>query len=158
MDNVDKYDEQYMHRALELAIKGKGEVEPNPLVGCVIVRDGNIIGEGWHKQYGKPHAEQIAVDSVADKSQLAGSTVYVTLEPCAHYGKTPPCCDLLISHKVGAVVICNVDPNPLVDGKGIQRMKSAGINIETGMLAEKGREMNKEFFERMENTRANTEA
>ena len=139
----------YMQRALDLALLGKGKVAPNPMVGCVIVKDGEVIGEGWHDKYGEAHAEQMAVDQVKDKEKLAGSTVFVTLEPCAHFGKTPPCCDLLIKEKVGEVIICNVDPNPLVNGEGIRRMTKAGILIETGLLAEEGQELNKDFFARM---------
>ncbi len=146
---------KYMQRALELAVLGKGKVAPNPMVGCVIVKDDKIIGEGWHDKYGDAHAEQMAVDQVKDKNKLAGSTVYVTLEPCSHYGKTPPCCDLLIQEKVEKVIICNVDPNPLVNGEGIRRLKEAGIIIETGMLETEGREMNKDFFALMAKKKAN---
>jgi diaminohydroxyphosphoribosylaminopyrimidine deaminase/5-amino-6-(5-phosphoribosylamino)uracil reductase len=146
---------KYMQRALALALLGKGKVAPNPMVGCVIVKDGEIIGEGWHDQFGEAHAEQIAVDQVKVKEKLTASTVFVTLEPCAHYGKTPPCCDLLIKEKVGKVIICNVDPNPLVDGEGIRRMHEAGIIIETGLLEQEGRGLNKDFFELMEKKKAN---
>ncbi len=156
MNSVENNDKLFMQRALELALKGKGQVEPNPLVGCVIVRQGKIIGEGWHQKYGEAHAEQNAIESIQDKSLLPGSTAYVTLEPCAHYGKTPPCCDLMVTQKVGRVIVCNVDPNPLVNGKGIRRMKAAGIQVETGLLAREGRKMNEEFFKRMEKKKANT--
>ncbi len=139
----------YMQRALDLAILGEGKVAPNPMVGCVIVKDGEVIGEGWHDKYGEAHAEKMAIDQVKDKEKIKESTVFVTLEPCAHFGKTPPCCDLLIKEKVGEVIICNVDPNPLVNGEGIRRMTKAGILIETGLLAEEGQELNKDFFERM---------
>ena len=144
-----------MQRALELAHLGKGKVAPNPMVGCVIVKDGEVIGEGWHDKYGEAHAEQMAIDKVKDKIKLAGSTVFVTLEPCAHYGKTPPCCDLLIREKVSKVIICNVDPNPLVNGEGIRRMRAAGIVIETGLLKEEGGKLNKDFFDLMEKKKAN---
>jgi len=144
-----------MPRALELAHLGKGKVAPNPMVGCVIVKDGEVIGEGWHDKYGEAHAEQMAIDKVKDKIKLAGSTVFVTLEPCAHYGKTPPCCDLLIREKVSKVIICNVDPNPLVNGEGIRRMRAAGIVIETGLLKEEGGKLNKDFFDLMEKKKAN---
>src|SRR5690606_20918348 len=120
-----------------------------------IVKDEEVIGEGWHDKYGEAHAEQMAIDQVKDKAKLAGSTVFVTLEPCAHYGKTPPCCDLLIREKVGKVIICNVDPNPLVNGEGIRRMRAAGIMIETGLLEEEGYQLNKEFFDLMEKKKAN---
>ena len=108
-----------MLRAFELAQLGIGTVSPNPRVGCVIVADSRIIGEGWHQKYGEAHAEVNAVRSVADQSLLKGSTVYVNLEPCSHFGKTPPCADLLVQHQVKRVVISNLDVNPLVAGKGI---------------------------------------
>lgn len=145
----------YMQRALELARLGKGKVAPNPMVGCVIVKEREVIGEGWHDKYGEAHAEQMAIDQVQDKAKLAGSTVFVTLEPCSHYGKTPPCCDLLIREKVGKVIICNVDPNPLVNGEGIRRMHEAGIAVETGLLEAEGCQLNKEFFDLMEKKKAN---
>jgi len=139
-------DELYMQRALELALLGIGSVSPNPLVGCVIVHNGEVIGEGWHQKYGEAHAEVNAVRAVKEKERLAQSTVYVNLEPCAHFGKTPPCADMLISHRVKKVVIANVDSNPLVAGQGIARMKDAGIEVTTGILEQRGRELNKRFF------------
>jgi diaminohydroxyphosphoribosylaminopyrimidine deaminase / 5-amino-6-(5-phosphoribosylamino)uracil reductase len=138
--------ELYMRRALELARLGNGYTSPNPMVGCVIVHDDKIIGEGWHQQYGEPHAEVNAIANVADQSLLAKSTVYVTLEPCSHYGKTPPCADLLINHKIPNIVICNTDPNPLVAGRGIKKLLDAGAQVEVGMLEEDGYELNKRFF------------
>lgn len=146
-------DQHYMLRCLELARQGIGMVSPNPRVGCVIVRNEVIIGEGWHKQYGGPHAEVNAVNSVADKSLLQGSTVYVNLEPCSHTGKTPPCADLLIEHKVGKVVIANTDTNPLVGGKGIARLKAAGIEVVQGVLEKEGLELNQRFFTYQEKQR-----
>lgn len=139
-------DEHYMLRCLELARMGVGLVSPNPLVGCVIVKDEKIIGEGWHQHYGGAHAEVNAVNSVVDKDQLAGSTVYVNLEPCSHFGKTPPCTDLLIANKVGRVVIANTDTNKLVAGKGIEKLKAAGIEVVQGVREEQGRVLNKRFF------------
>jgi len=139
-------DEHYMLRCLKLARLGTGSVSPNPLVGCVIVKDDKIIGEGWHQKYGGAHAEVNAVSSVADKSELERSTVYVNLEPCSHFGKTPPCVDLLISHKVDKVVIANTDTNNLVAGKGIAKLKAAGIEVVQGVLEQHGRELNKRFF------------
>ncbi|MCW5912038.1 MAG: bifunctional diaminohydroxyphosphoribosylaminopyrimidine deaminase/5-amino-6-(5-phosphoribosylamino)uracil reductase RibD [Cyclobacteriaceae bacterium] len=139
-------DEHYMLRCFELARQGIGSVSPNPRVGCVIVKDGKIIGEGWHKQYGSAHAEVNAINGVADKNQLTGSTVYVNLEPCSHFGKTPPCADLLITHKVGKVVIANTDTNTLVGGKGIAKLKAVGIEVVQGVLEREGRELNKRFF------------
>lgn len=139
-------DEKFMQRALDLAILGAGHVSPNPLVGCVIVHQQQIIGEGWHQKYGEGHAEVNAVRSVEHKELLSESTVYVTLEPCAHFGKTPPCADLLAKHQVKRVVICNPDPHPLVGGKGIEKLENAGIEVVTGILAKQGDEMNKRFF------------
>jgi len=142
-----------MQRALELATLGAGQVSPNPLVGCVIVNNGKIIGEGWHKKYGEAHAEVNAINSVPDKNLLTGATLYVSLEPCSHFGKTPPCADLIAQYKFNKVVICNADPNPLVAGKGIKKIKEAGILVEQGILNEKGRELNKRFFTYMEKQR-----
>ncbi len=139
-------DELYMRRALELAQLGNGFTYPNPMVGCVVVYQGQIIGEGWHKQYGGPHAEVHAIAAVADKSLLPKSRVYVTLEPCSHYGKTPPCADLLISSGVKDVVICNTDPNPLVAGRGIKKLFEAGAQVKVGVLEAEGLEVNKRFF------------
>jgi diaminohydroxyphosphoribosylaminopyrimidine deaminase / 5-amino-6-(5-phosphoribosylamino)uracil reductase len=138
--------DQYMLRCFELAKQGMGSVSPNPLVGCVIVKAEKIIGEGWHQKYGGAHAEVNAINSVVDKTQLEGSTVYVNLEPCSHFGKTPPCADLLIEHKVGKVVISNTDTNTLVGGKGIAKLKAAGIEITQSVLESEGRELNKRFF------------
>ena len=143
---MDRHKIGFMNRAFELAQLGLGSVSPNPMVGCVIVHDNRIIGEGWHKKHGGPHAEVNAINNVQDKSLLHESTAYVTLEPCAHHGKTPPCADLLIEHQLRQVIIANQDPYPLVNGGGIKRLKSAAISVETGLLAEKGREINKRFF------------
>ncbi|WP_159582809.1 bifunctional diaminohydroxyphosphoribosylaminopyrimidine deaminase/5-amino-6-(5-phosphoribosylamino)uracil reductase RibD [Marinoscillum sp. 108] len=146
-------DQQWMQRALELARLGLGNVSPNPMVGCVIVKDDKIIGEGYHEQYGGPHAEVNAVQAVKDQSLLAQSTAYVTLEPCSHFGKTPPCADLLVRHQVKRVVICNEDPNPLVAGQGIERLRNAGIEVEIGLLREEGRVLNRRFFTAFEKKR-----
>ncbi len=139
-------DEQLMSRAFELARRGAGYVSPNPLVGCVIAKNDKVIGEGWHQKYGEAHAEVNAVKSVQDPSQIKGSTVYVTLEPCAHHGKTPPCADLLVKQEVAKVVIANQDPFPLVNGGGIEILKKAGIVVEVGLLEKEGQEVNKRFF------------
>ncbi|TPE42720.1 bifunctional diaminohydroxyphosphoribosylaminopyrimidine deaminase/5-amino-6-(5-phosphoribosylamino)uracil reductase RibD [Pontibacter mangrovi] len=139
-------DERYMRRALELARLGSGYTSPNPMVGCVVVHEGQIIGEGWHQKYGGPHAEVNAIAAVEDKRLLPQSRVYVTLEPCSHYGKTPPCADLLISHGVKDVVICNTDPNPLVAGRGIKKLFETGAQVKVGVLEEEGLELNKRFF------------
>ena len=137
-------DEIWMQRALDLAKLGEGHVAPNPLVGCVIVQHDVVIGEGYHAQYGGPHAEVNAFQSL--KQSAKGATVYVTLEPCSHFGKTPPCADLLIREQVQRVVICNVDPNPLVAGKGIQRLLQAGIAVDVAILEKQGAEINQTFF------------
>lgn len=139
-------DEYFMQRALHLARQGLGKVSPNPMVGCVITKDGKIIGEGWHQKYGEAHAEKNAIDSVSDRNLLKGSTVYVNLEPCSHYGKTPPCSNLLVAHEVGRVVISNQDPNPLVNGGGIKKLKDAGIEVVTGVLYKEGKALNEDFF------------
>lgn len=146
-------DELFMQRAFDLAQLSRGMVSPNPLVGCVIVYNNIIIGEGRHEKYGQPHAEVNAVAAVKDQSLLKDSTVYVNLEPCAHFGKTPPCADLLVRHKVKKVVISNVDTNPLVGGKGIEKLKAAGIEVVTGILEAEGQELNKRFFTFMEKKR-----
>jgi len=146
-------DEHFMHRAIELAKLGVGCVSPNPLVGCVIVCDEAIVGEGWHQKYGEAHAEVNAVNSVKDKAVLKNSTVYVNLEPCAHTGKTPPCADLLIKHSVKKVVISNGDPNPFVAGKGIEKLKKEGIEVVLGVLENEGRKQNKRFFTFIEKQR-----
>jgi diaminohydroxyphosphoribosylaminopyrimidine deaminase / 5-amino-6-(5-phosphoribosylamino)uracil reductase len=146
-------DKQFMQRALQLARLGAGTVSPNPMVGCVIVHEGKIIGEGYHQKYGEAHAEVNAVNSVLDKSILSKSTVYVTLEPCSHFGKTPPCADLLIKHQVKKVIICNHDPNPLVAGQGIEKLRQAGVEVETGVLEQEGRALNKRFFTFIEKQR-----
>ena len=142
-----------MLRALQLAEIGRGTVSPNPMVGCVIVHNDVIIGEGWHKKYGDWHAEVNAVNSVKDKTLLAEATAYVTLEPCSHFGKTPPCADLLVNHQLKKVVICNNDPFLLVAGKGIQKLLDAGIEVVTGVLEEKGRQLNARFFTVVEKNR-----
>ncbi|WP_235958250.1 bifunctional diaminohydroxyphosphoribosylaminopyrimidine deaminase/5-amino-6-(5-phosphoribosylamino)uracil reductase RibD [Flammeovirga agarivorans] len=144
-------EEKYMQRALQLAKLGIGKVSPNPMVGAVIVYNDQIIGEGYHQQYGEPHAEVNAVASVKeeDLSKLSSSEMYVTLEPCSHYGKTPPCADLLVKHKFKKVIVCNLDPNPLVAGRGIKKLEYAGIEVKTKFLEDEGFEINKRFFKAM---------
>lgn len=139
-------EEKYMQRCIQLALKGKGKVAPNPMVGCVIMYKNNIIGEGFHSQYGGAHAEVNAIDSVLDKTLLPLSTVYVSLEPCAHFGKTPPCANLLIAHKVKKVVIGCVDTFSKVAGKGIALLKAAGMDVEIGILEQDCRDLNRAFF------------
>lgn len=137
-----------MQRCLDLAVKAIGHVAPNPMVGCVIVHNGNIIGEGYHQQFGQPHAEVNAVNSVPVHLQhlLPGSTLYVNLEPCAHHGKTPPCADMIVSKKIPRVVIGSHDPNPLVAGKGIQKLKDAGIEVTVGVLEKESDFLNRRFM------------
>ncbi len=142
-----------MHRALQLAALGRGNVSPNPMVGCVIVHNDLIIGEGFHRKYGDAHAEVNAVNSVKNKDLLPEATVYVTLEPCSHFGKTPPCADLLIKYQVKKVVICNFDPNPLVAGKGIEKLQNADIEVVTNVLEDIGRKLNARFFTFIEKKR-----
>ena len=138
----------YMRRALELAAKGAGMVAPNPMVGAVLVADGRIIGEGFHEKYGGPHAEVNAINNVGedDIAHIKKGTLYVTLEPCSHFGKTPPCSDLIIEKEIPEVIIATTDPNPLVAGKGIEKLKKAGCKVELGVLQEEAREQNRRFF------------
>lgn len=135
-----------MQRALDLALLGQGLVAPNPMVGCVIVKNNQVIGEGWHQRFGQAHAEVNAIQSIPSHLSAEGADVFVTLEPCNHFGKTPPCSDLLISKKVKRVFICNQDPNPLVAGTGIKKLKDAGIEVQTDILSQKGEEINSHFF------------
>jgi diaminohydroxyphosphoribosylaminopyrimidine deaminase/5-amino-6-(5-phosphoribosylamino)uracil reductase len=135
-----------MRRALELAQKGLGTVSPNPMVGCVIVHNDKIIGEGWTQPYGGAHAEVQAIINVKNKESLVNSSAYVTLEPCAHFGKTPPCADLLIQYKIKKVIVACSDPNPLVAGKGIKKLKEAGIEVQIGLMEKEGLMINRRFF------------
>ena len=138
--------EKFMQRCLDLAGKGLGNVAPNPLVGCVIVHEGKIIGEGFHQKYGEAHAEVNAIHSVQNKELLKSSTLYVTLEPCSHFGKTPPCADLIIEHKIPHVVISSKDPFPEVSGKGIEKLINAGIKVETDIFKSEYEWLNRRFF------------
>jgi len=138
----------YMARALELARKGVYSTHPNPRVGCVIVRDGEVVGEGWHVRAGEPHAEVHALRHAGDKAK--GATAYVTLEPCSHHGRTPPCADALVNAGVGRVVAAMQDPNPDVAGRGLLRLMSAGIAVQSGVLESEARAINKGFLKRME--------
>ena len=152
-------DEFYLKRCLELASLAIGNVNPNPMVGCVIVLDGKIIGEGYHQQFGKAHAEPNAVKSVFDRygadaeNLLQLATAYVNLEPCAHFGKTPPCADLFVKHQLKKVVIGNRDPFDGVDGKGIEKLTNAGIEVISGVLDAECRHFNRRFFTRIEQKR-----
>ena len=141
-----KLHEKYINRCIELAKNGLGTTYPNPMVGSVIVYEGKIIGEGWHKKSGEQHAEVLAVNSVKDKTLLTKSTIYVSLEPCSHYGKTPPCCDLIIKNGIPNVVIGTVDPNIKVAGNGIKKLIDAGVSVIVGILEKECKELNKRFF------------
>ena len=138
--------EKYMKRCLQLALNGEGTTYPNPLVGSVIVHEGKIIGEGFHYKAGKPHAEVNAINSVKDKELLRESTLYVNLEPCAHFGRTPPCSLAIIQNKIPKVVIGCVDSFSKVAGKGIEMMRNAGVEVITGILKEESRQINRRFF------------
>jgi len=138
--------EKYIRRCIELARNGFGSTYPNPMVGSVIVYQDKIIGEGWHKKAGEPHAEVNAVRSVKDKSLLKKATIYVSLEPCSHFGKTPPCCDLIIENEIPNVVVGTVDPNEKVAGNGIKKLVAAGVNVTVGVLEDECNELNKRFF------------
>src|SRR3954466_14922623 len=141
-------DEKYMHRCLELARLGAGNVAPNPIVGAVFVHEGRIIGEGYHEEYGKAHAEVNCINSVREEDRLlvSRSVLYVSLEPCAHYGKTPPCADLIIKHRISKVVVGCRDPFVEVDGKGIEKLQNAGIEVILGILQQECIALNKRFF------------
>lgn len=150
--------EKYMQRCLDLAELGKGSVSPNPMVGAVIVHQGRVIGEGYHHKYGEAHAEVNAIDRVIERFDnadelLRKSTIYVSLEPCAHYGKTPPCADLIIKHHIPNVVVGCRDPFAQVDGKGIEKLKDAGINVAVGVLEKECQWLNRRFFTRVQKHR-----
>jgi diaminohydroxyphosphoribosylaminopyrimidine deaminase/5-amino-6-(5-phosphoribosylamino)uracil reductase len=141
-------DAHYMARALELARKGHYTTHPNPRVGCVIVRDGQIVGEGWHVRTGEPHAEVHALRAAGENAR--GATAYVTLEPCSHHGRTPPCADALVNAGLARVVAAMQDPNPEVAGRGLQRLEQAGIQTRSGVLEGEARKLNEGFLKRME--------
>lgn len=145
--NILENDEKYMRMALDLAEKGRGYVKTNPLVGAVIVKDGKIIGKGYHKAYGMAHAEE---DAINNASQVVeGATLYVNLEPCSHFGKRPPCADLLIKHRIKRLVVGCLDPNPKVAGRGIDRLRQAGIHVDLGILEEDCKRINQSFLYNM---------
>lgn len=146
-------DEQFMHRALELARRGQYTTTPNPCVGCVIVRDNRILGEGWHKKAGTPHAEINAIENAGGESAVAGATVYLTLEPCHHFGRTPPCVDALIRARVARVVVAMVDSNPQVGGKSLEKLHAAGVQTAVGLCEAEARALNRGFLSRMEKNR-----
>lgn len=151
-------DEMYMRRCIDLAALGMGHVSPNPMVGAVIVHNERIIGEGYHRKYGGPHAEVNAVNDVLQRFDIAGellreSAIYVSLEPCAHYGKTPPCADLIIKHRIPKVIVGCRDPFDQVDGKGIEKLMAAGIDVSVGILEQECRSLNRRFFTRVQKHR-----
>ena len=149
----EEIDIMYMRRCLQLAANGLGRVRPNPLVGCVVVKDGRIISEGYHQEYGHNHAERNALLRLLPTTHYPLSTLYVNLEPCSHHGKTPPCADLIIEKGIKRVVCCNDDPNPLVAGNGFRKLEAAGIEVVRHVLEEEGRELNRRFFTFMEQRR-----
>lgn len=144
--HFDQADIYYMKRALQLAVLGGVEVAPNPMVGAVIVHDDRIIGEGYHQRYGEAHAEVKAVENVKNKALLNQATIYVTLEPCSHFGKTPPCADLIVKHQFKRVVVACQDTYTEVSGKGIDKMRNAGVQVDVGLMENEAREINKRFF------------
>ncbi len=139
-------DTVFMRRCLQLASLGRGHVSPNPMVGAVVVCDGKIIGEGYHRGYGLPHAEVNAIAAVGDETLLPQSTLYVSLEPCSHYGKTPPCAELIVNKHIPRVVVGCLDPFPAVSGRGVARLREAGVTVVTGVLEEECRTLNRTFM------------
>ncbi|HEX5054974.1 MAG TPA: bifunctional diaminohydroxyphosphoribosylaminopyrimidine deaminase/5-amino-6-(5-phosphoribosylamino)uracil reductase RibD [Gammaproteobacteria bacterium] len=144
----DALDHQYMARALQLAARGLYTTQPNPRVGCVLVRNKRVVAEGWHEYAGGPHAEIMALKKAGIDAE--GATAYVTLEPCSHQGKTPPCVDALIAHRLARVVVAMQDPNPLVDGDGMQRLREAGVRVDAGLMASQAAALNPGFIKRMQ--------
>jgi len=144
MKNYSIDDQKYMARALKLAQLGEGATSPNPMVGAVVVNQGEIVGKGYHQQYGGPHAEVFALDKAGEKAE--GADLYVTLEPCSHYGKTPPCAKKVIDSGIKRVVVSMVDPNPEVAGRGIEMLREAGIKVELGLFEEESKEVNEVFL------------
>jgi len=144
MQKFSDADQRYMARALELAKLGEGSTSPNPMVGAVVVKDGKIVGEGYHQKYGGPHAEVFALKAAGEKA--IGADIYVSLEPCSHYGKTPPCAQKLINTGIKRAVIAMVDPNPEVAGRGIEMLREAGIEVELGLLKEEAQNLNEIFL------------
>lgn len=142
----------YMKRCLQLAANGLGYARPNPMVGCVVVKEGQILAEGYHQRYGENHAERNALLSLSGDA-ARGATLYVNLEPCSHYGKTPPCADLIVERGISRVVCCNDDPNPLVAGRGFAKLETAGITVLRHVMEKEGRDLNRRFFTFMEQRR-----
>lgn len=151
MSDFSADDHAYMARALQLARHGLYTTQPNPRVGCVLVREGHIVGEGWHERAGQPHAEVFALQAAQDQAQ--GATAYVSLEPCSHHGRTPPCADALVHTGIKKVIVAMADPNPLVAGQGLKRLQAAGIETASGLLATEARALNPGFISAMERQR-----
>lgn len=149
MTTQSSEDERWMRRALSLAQRGSLEAWPNPMVGCVIVKGGAVLGEGWHERFGQPHAEVMAVNACQDRDALNGATAYVTLEPCSHHGKTPPCAQLLIDHGFARVVMAVEDPNPLVSGAGRRMLETAGIQVDADVCRPDATHLNRRFMHAM---------
>src|SRR5690349_21203022 len=145
------FDEAAMRRALELAERGLYSTQPNPRVGAVLARDDEIVGEGWHERAGEPHAEPIAIRAAGERAR--GATAYVTLEPCCHHGRTPPCADALLAAGVRRVVFAIADPNPRVNGGGARLLREAGVTVESGLLAKEASDLNAGFLLRMREKR-----
>lgn len=148
MSSFTPLDHQFMGRALVLARRGLHTTDPNPRVGCVLVRDGEVVGEGWHLQAGQPHAEVHALRAAGERAR--GATAYVTLEPCSHQGRTPPCADALVRAGIARMVCAMVDPNPAVSGRGLRRLREAGVEVHSGLLEAEARALNPGFIKRME--------
>ena len=142
--NAEETHRAFMARALDLAGRGKGTTHPNPMVGAVLVKDGGVVGEGWHRAPGDPHAEVMAVTQAGSRAE--GADLYVNLEPCSHQGRTPPCSDLLVRAGIRTVFASIPDPNPLVNGRGLERLREAGVEVRTGLMAERSRELNRAFL------------
>ena len=141
--------ESYMRQALELARRGRGRVEPNPMVGAVIVRDGEVVGRGWHARVGEAHAEVAAIEDAGGPGRVAGASMYVTLEPCNHQGRTPPCTEALIEAGLSRVVIATIDPEPRVAGAGVRRLQEAGLDVTAGVCEAEARQLNEAFIKRV---------
>lgn len=150
--SIDARDKIYLKRALELAELGKQTVSPNPAVGAVVVKDGQVIAEGWHKKTGGPHAEAEALSNIS-RDQAEGSTIYINLEPCCHHGRTPPCTDAIIDKGIARAVFCMIDPNPRVNGSGAQALRNAGIEVDFGVLEAEARQLNEIYVHHMETGR-----
>ena len=143
-NGLENADQKFMRMALDLAARGRGRVSPNPMVGAVVVKDGRVLGKGFHQAAGGPHAEVYALEEA--KGETAGATLYVNLEPCCHFGRTPPCTKRIIAAGISRVVVAVQDPNPKVGGAGLRELEDNGITVTTGVLAEEARRLNEVFF------------